>query len=211
MVVVIGLWKVVHVVGVSVSKVCGLETALAVLRAVDAVVDAVVDVGCCQSGQWVVLDNVMCVVDVAAYSVLEVEKSWDVDKREGLNDVMELVAVLGMVAAELVVGKGTSVVVWAVVAAVGVVVVNTARDTSWLLGKSNEVDVCMLICRSKQSLNLNLKKLYDRIQYDAAKWRSVQLTLIESLKLTIEKLIREGFSGETEAVKLCSIFQWKSQ
>ena len=85
----------------------------------------------------------MCVVDVAAYSVLEVEMSWDVDKREVLDDVMELVAVLGMGAAELVVGKGTSVVVWAVVGAVGVVVVNTARDTSWLLGKSNEVDVCM--------------------------------------------------------------------
>ena len=85
----------------------------------------------------------MCVVDVAAYSVLEVEMSWDVDKREVLDDVMELVAVLGMVAAGLVVDKGTSVVVWAVVAAVGVVVVNTARDTSWLLGKSNEVDVCM--------------------------------------------------------------------
>ena len=85
----------------------------------------------------------MCVVDVAAYSVLEVEMSWDVDKREVLDDVMELVAVLGMGAAELVVGKGTSVVVWAVVAAVGVVVVNTARDTSWLLGKSNEVDVCV--------------------------------------------------------------------
>ena len=85
----------------------------------------------------------MCVVDVAAYSVLEVEMSWDVDKREVLDDVMELVAVLGMVAAELVVGKGTSVAVWAVVVAVGVVVVNTARDTSWLLGKSNEVDVWM--------------------------------------------------------------------
>ena len=85
----------------------------------------------------------MCVVDVAAYSVLEVEMSWDVDKREVLDDVMELVAVLGMVAAGLVVDKGTSVVVWAVVAAVGVVVVNTARDTSWLLGKSNEVDVCV--------------------------------------------------------------------
>ena len=84
----------------------------------------------------------MCVVDVAAYSVLEVEMSWDVDKREVLDDVMELVAVLGMVAAGLVVDKGTSVVVWAVVAAVGVVVVNTARDTSWLLGKSNEVVVC---------------------------------------------------------------------
>ena len=85
----------------------------------------------------------MCVADVAAYSVLEVEKSWDVDNREVLDDVMELVAVLGMVAAGLVVDKGTSVVVWAVVAAVGVVVVNTARDTSWLLGKSNEVDVCV--------------------------------------------------------------------
>ena len=85
----------------------------------------------------------MCVADVAAYSVLEVEKSWDVDNREVLDDVMELVAVLGMVAAELVVGKGTSVAVWAVVVAVGVVVVNTARDTSWLLGKSNEVDVWM--------------------------------------------------------------------
>ena len=29
----------------------------------------------------------------------------------------------------------------AVVAAVDVLVVNTARDTSWLLGKSNKVDV----------------------------------------------------------------------
>ena len=31
----------------------------------------------------------------------------------------------------------------AVVAAVDAVVVNTARDTSWLLGKSNKVDVCV--------------------------------------------------------------------
>ena len=138
-VVVTGLWSVVHVVGVSVVEVCGRGTALAVLC---VVVDAVVDVGCCQSGRWVVLDSVVCVMDVAAYSVLEVEMSWDVDKREVLDDVMELVAVLGMVAVELVVGKGTSVVAWAVVAAVGVVVVNTARDTSWLLGKSNEVVVC---------------------------------------------------------------------
>ena len=30
-----------------------------------------------------------------------------------------------------------------VVAAVDAVVVNTARDTSWLLGKSNKVDVCV--------------------------------------------------------------------
>ena len=71
MVVVTGLWSVVHVVGVSVLEVCGRGTALAVL----CVVDAVVDVGCCQSGRWVVLDSVVCVMDVAAYSVLEVETS----------------------------------------------------------------------------------------------------------------------------------------
>ena len=41
------LWRVVHVVGVTVLEVCGRETALAVLR----VVDAVVDVGRCQSGR----------------------------------------------------------------------------------------------------------------------------------------------------------------
>ena len=64
------------------------------------------------------------------------------DNCEVLDDVMELVAVLGRVAVELVVGKGTNVVAWAVVAVVGVVVVNTARDTSWQLGKLNEVVVC---------------------------------------------------------------------
>ena len=82
-------------------------------------------------------------MDVAVYSVLEVVMAWEMGSCEELDGVMELVAVLGMVAVELVVGKGTSVVAWAVVAAVGVVVVNTARDTSWLLGKSNEVDVCV--------------------------------------------------------------------
>ena len=65
------------------------------------------------------------------------------DNREELVDVVELVAVLGMVVVEHVMGMETNVVVWAVVAAVDVVVVNTARDTSWLLGKSNKVDVCM--------------------------------------------------------------------
>ena len=65
------------------------------------------------------------------------------DNREELVDVVELVAVLGMVVVEHVMGTGNNVVVWVVVAAVDVVVVNTARDTSWLLGKSNKVDVCM--------------------------------------------------------------------
>ena len=49
------------------------------------------------------------------------------DNREELDDVVELVAVLGMVVVEHVMGTGTNVVV---VAAVDVVVVNTARDTS---------------------------------------------------------------------------------
>ena len=65
------------------------------------------------------------------------------DNREELVDVVELVAVSGMVVVEHVMGTGTNVVVWVVVAAVDVVVVNTARDTSWLLGKSNKVHVCM--------------------------------------------------------------------
>ena len=85
----------------------------------------------------------MPVLDVAACSGLEVEVAWEMDNREELDDVVELVAVLGMVVVEHVMGMGTNVVVWAVVAAVDVVVVNTARDTSWLLGKSNKVDVCM--------------------------------------------------------------------
>ena len=85
----------------------------------------------------------MPVLDVAACSGLEVEVVWEMDNREELDDVVELVAVLGMVVVEHVMGMGTNVVVWVVVAAVDVVVVNTARDTSWLLGKSNKVDVCM--------------------------------------------------------------------
>ena len=85
----------------------------------------------------------MPVLDVAACSGHEVEVVWEMDNHVELDDVLELVAVLGMVAVEHVVGMETSVVVWAVVAAVDVVVVNTARDTSWLLGKSNKVDVCM--------------------------------------------------------------------
>ena len=85
----------------------------------------------------------MPVLDVAACSGLEVEVAWEMDNREELDDVVELVAVLGMVVVEHVMGMGTNVVVWVVVAAVDVVVVNTARDTSWLLGKSNKVDVCM--------------------------------------------------------------------
>ena len=69
----------------------------------------------------------MPVLDVAACSGLEVEVAWEMDNREELDDVVELVAVLGMVVVEHVMGTGTNVVV---VAAVDVVVVNTARDTS---------------------------------------------------------------------------------
>ena len=53
----------------------------------------------------------VCVLDVAVYSVLEVVMAWEMGSCEELDGVMELVAVLGMVAVELVVGKGTSVVV----------------------------------------------------------------------------------------------------
>ena len=92
------------------------------------------------------LDNVAGVVDnvtPVACNVFVGEMSWDVDRHEVLDDVVEMVEVLDMVAAEFVVDKDTSVVVWAVVVAVGDVVMNTAKDTSWLLGKSNKVDVCM--------------------------------------------------------------------
>ena len=85
----------------------------------------------------------MPVLEVAACSGLEVDVVWEMDNHVELDDVVELVAVLGMAVVEHVMGMETSVVVWAVVAAVDVVVVNTARDTSWLLGKSNKVDVCM--------------------------------------------------------------------
>ena len=86
------------------------------------------------------LENVL-VLDVAACNGHEVEVVWEMESHVELDDVVELVAVLGMVAVELVMGKETSVVVWAVVAAVDVVVVNTARDTSWLLGRSKKVDI----------------------------------------------------------------------
>ena len=85
----------------------------------------------------------MPVLEVAACSGLEVDVVWEMDNHVELDDVVELVAVLGMAVVEHVMGMETSVVVWAVVAAVDVVVVNTARDTSWLLGKSSKVDVCM--------------------------------------------------------------------
>ena len=97
----------------------------------------------------------MPVLDVAACNGHEVEVVWDMENHVELGDVVELVAVLCMVAVEHVMGMETSVVVWAVVAAVDVLVVNTARDTSWLLGKSNKVDVCVNRDESKQSLNLN--------------------------------------------------------
>ena len=124
------------------------------------------------------LENVL-VLDVAACNGHEVEVVWEMESHVELDDVVELVAVLGMVAVELVMGKETSVVVWAVVAAVDVLVVkavvaavnvlvvrvvvaavdvlvvNTARDTSWLLGKSNKVDVSVNRGVSKQSLNSN--------------------------------------------------------
>ena len=83
----------------------------------------------------------MPVLEVAACSGLEVDVVWEMDNHVELDDVVELVAVLGMAVVEHVMGMETSVVVWAVVAAVDVVVVNTARDTSRLLGRSNKVDV----------------------------------------------------------------------
>ena len=107
----------------------------------------------------------MPVLEVAACIGLEVEVVWKMENHVGMDDVVELVAMLEMAAVEHV-SMETSVVVWAVVAAVDVLVVkavvaavdvlvvkavvvavdvlvvNTARDTSWLLGKSNKVDVC---------------------------------------------------------------------
>ena len=109
----------------------------------------------------------MPVLEVAACSGLEVDVVWEMDNHVELDDVVELVAVLGMAVVEHVMGMETSVVVWAVVAAVDVLVVkaavaavdvlvvNTARDTSWLLGKSNKVDVSVNRGVSKQSLNSN--------------------------------------------------------
>ena len=109
----------------------------------------------------------MPVLEVAACIGLEVEVVWKMENHVGLDDVVELVAMLEMAAVEHVMGMETSVVVWAVVAAVDVLVVkavvaavdvlvvNTARDTSWLLGKSNKVDVSVNRGVSKQSLNSN--------------------------------------------------------
>ena len=115
---------------------------------------------------------------MAACIGLEVEVVWKMENLVGLDDVVELVVMLEMAAVEHVMGKETSVVVWAVVAAVDVLVVkavvaavnvlvvkvvvaavdvlvvNTARDTSWLLGKSNKVDVSVNRGVPKQSLNL---------------------------------------------------------
>ena len=62
-----------------------------------------------------------------------------------LGDVVELVAVLDKVAVDVVVGKETSVVVWAVVAAECVVVVNTAKDKSCMLCKSYQNGVCKYV------------------------------------------------------------------
>ena len=121
----------------------------------------------------------MPVLEVAACIGLEVEVVWKMENHVGMDDVVELVAMLEMAAVEHVMGMETSVVVWAVVAAVDVLVVkavvaavnvlvvkvvvaavdvlvvNTARDTSWLLGKSNKVDVSVNRGVSKQSLNSN--------------------------------------------------------
>ena len=94
-------------------------------------------------------------MEVAACIGHEVEVVWEMENHVGLDDAVELVAMLDMVAVEYVMGMETSVVVWAVVAAVDVLVVNTARDTSWLLGKSNKVDVNVNRGESNQPLNLN--------------------------------------------------------
>ena len=70
----------------------------------------------------------MPVLKVAACIGHEAEVVWEMENHVRLVDVVELVAMLEMVV----------VVVRAVVAAVDVLVVNTARDTSWLLGKSDK-------------------------------------------------------------------------
>ena len=80
----------------------------------------------------------MPVLKVAACIGHEVEVVWEMENHVRLVDVVEVVAMLEVVVVEYVKGMETSVVVRAVVAAVDVLVVNTARDTSWLLGKSNK-------------------------------------------------------------------------
>ena len=145
-VVAIDLWcvvQVVEVVEVAVLELCGCGVVVVVVVVLREVV-VVVDVGYCQEELQVVLDNVP-VLDVAACSEVEVEVVWEMGSLEEWDDVVELVAMLGMVVVEHVRGMGTNVAVWAVVVAVDVVVMNRARDTSWLLGKANnhQVNVCM--------------------------------------------------------------------
>ena len=56
------------------------------------------------------LENVLSVVDnvvSVVCNVLAVEMSWDVDRPEVLDDVVEMVGVLDMVAVEVVVDKNT--------------------------------------------------------------------------------------------------------
>ena len=101
------------------------------------------------------------------------EKLQGVGRTEVLGDVVELVAVLD---------KVTSVVAWAAVAAECVVVVNTAKDTSWLLCKSDQIGVCKYV---NQSIPLTCKK--NIIQYNTVMWRSERLT-VDNQSL-LEKLI----------------------
>ena len=85
----------------------------------------------------------MPVIDVVGCIEHEVEVEWEMDNDVRLGVVVESVVVLEMVVVEPVVGIESNGVAQVVVADGCVAVRNRARDTSWLLGKSKTIKICM--------------------------------------------------------------------